>query len=186
MLNSEKNIIIDNILSSDEIDILKNIINDEKQKLKIFEKQPESFEESIIVKNKDFARLSIKSLKLPDSILNKIELIVKEKCGNNYKLFDTVTYLEYAEEYGNPKLTDHTDKTEQAINLHVDYQLDANVDWAIKVEENSYILKNNQALTFDGFNQVHSRKFLKFKPGQFVKMILFRFQNIDLQGKSDS
>lgn len=84
-----------------------------------------------------------------------------------------VTYSEYNNKHLNPNLPKHKDPNYEDGSLTFDYQLEANVDWPICIEDDCYTLQNNQALTFDPKNQWHYRPDMAFSDGEYVRIVFF-------------
>jgi hypothetical protein len=182
-----KNIIIDNLLTKDNIITIKKIIDTEINKKDIWEKTYieysskgkeeylEKKDKTIAIKRLDFARIDLYNLQIPEDIINKISKKLIENNLSGYRYCGSSTAWLYNKNLGNPKLTDHIDHTEDENTIMVDYQLDSNTDWPICVENKNYTLSNNQALIFCGKKQRHSRPFKKFNDREFVTNIMFRF-----------
>jgi hypothetical protein len=79
-----------------------------------------------------------------------------------------------------PVLFPHTDETFKEERVTFDYQIRSNVDWGISVDDhneaNTYVLKDNQALTFSGTHQIHWRPKKQFNQNDFVEMIFIHFK----------
>jgi hypothetical protein len=73
------------------------------------------------------------------------------------------------------QLPPHWDEAFREPRLTFDIQLKSNRDWPIVVEGREYTLKDNQALTFSGTNQVHWRTKTDFAEGDFVDMVFAHF-----------
>ncbi len=75
----------------------------------------------------------------------------------------------------NPKLTPHYDDRFSSPRFTIDYQIESNTSWPLEVEGKSFSLKDNQALTFSGTNQIHWRPIKQFLPGEYVDMLFCHF-----------
>lgn len=168
---------IENVFSDEQVASLKNIIINEKKNREIFvwdEEVDKTFpkQESItkIIQN---VRLGKISLNLNDLITEDIKNTlrqVSEKSGLPGK-FANATYTEYSLQYGLPELRSHKDKF---TNFWlVDYQLESNTDWDIYVENETFSLKDNEALAFYPDLLEHGRPKKAFKDGEYLSMIFF-------------
>jgi len=182
-----KNIVIDNLLSQSSISLIKNLIWSEVNREDIWiptyadystkskEQYLEKKEDTVGINRSDFARIDLHNLKIPTVAVDEI---LKKLIENNlmgYKYCGSSTAWLYKKSLGNPKLTDHIDSTEDENTIMVDYQLEGNTNWAIRVENKDYTLLNNEALVFWGKKQRHSRPFKKFNDGEFLTNVMFRF-----------
>jgi hypothetical protein len=79
----------------------------------------------------------------------------------------------------NPLLYPHIDEAFAGKRFTVDVQLKSNVSWDIIIDnwksEQSFNLKDNQALTFSGTHQVHWRPKKEFKDGEFLEALFLHF-----------
>ena len=78
-----------------------------------------------------------------------------------------------------PNLPPHLDMDNVNNEVTLDYQLASNVDWAVVVEDEKFIMKNNDVLVFNGGKQIHWRENIEIKPGQFCEMVGFHYSRID-------
>jgi len=183
-----KNIVIDNLLTQESIVLIKDIIDLELKRENIWvesgihyllKKEDPKYvhkkEDTVGVVKSDFARIDLQNLKIPEKIINEISQKLVENNLIGYKYCKSSTVMMYNKNLGNPKLTEHIDKTEDKDTIMVDYQLESNTDWGIRVEDVNYVLSDNQALIFWGNQQRHSRSFKKFNDKEFVTNIIFRF-----------
>jgi hypothetical protein len=180
------NTVIQEVFSNEDINVIKKIIDKNKEKAKVFDSHPVDkngfqilFSEPILIRDKILGRVMMKQLEIPLEILKKVEQKVNNIFNNSYELIHTVSYFEYDKKYGNPKLGVHKDANEEYVSMHADYQLDSNVDWPINVEGTDIFVANNEIIIFDGYTQNHSRPVKKFNDGEFVKMLMFRFKKVD-------
>jgi len=179
---------ISNVLSKTNIEKIKVLIDQNKQKAQVFDQHPLDkngnkilFSSPILIKDKIKGRIMMRHVELSAEILSEINTKIKNFFGSQYELHPGVSYFEYSKKHGNPKLSPHKDLTEEYVDLHADYQLESNTDWALDVNGTSVTLKDNELIIFDGSRQIHSRPFKKFNDGEFVKMILFRFSKVKSQ-----
>jgi hypothetical protein len=112
---------------------------------------------------------------LPEAIKNKVKDIAEQIYNLDLEL-EEISFARYSKEYGNlPNLTPHFDNTFLEQRLTIDVQLKSNINWAIIVEDNSFTLKNNEALTFSGTHQIHWREYKKFNPDDYIEMLFCHF-----------
>lgn len=109
--------------------------------------------------------LGIETDKLVDIISNSIYLGDLE-----LRAIDTV---EYNSEFGEPSLPPHYDgdNTEVIVN----YQLSSNTNWGVGVDEQVFYIEDNTAIAFNPNEHIHWRPIKKFEPGEYVRMVFFRF-----------
>lgn len=112
---------------------------------------------------------------LPESVINKINNIAKDIYDEPVKLQE-VSFARYSKEYGDmPILTPHFDNSFSSPRVTIDIQIKSNIDWPIVVDDKSFVLKDNEALTFSGTNQIHWREHRKFNDNDFIEMIFAHF-----------
>jgi len=112
---------------------------------------------------------------LPEIIKNRVTRQMITIHNQNVKL-EEISFARYSKEYSDiPVLTPHYDNTFTHPRVTLDVQLRANVDWTIVVEDFEIKLSDNMAAAFSGTHQVHWRKPLEFKDGDFVEMLFCHF-----------
>lgn len=112
---------------------------------------------------------------MPTVIKDKVMQQMKIIHNQNVKL-EEIAFARYSKEYSDiPALTPHYDNTFMHPRVTLDVQLKANVDWTIVVEDHEIKLQDNMAAAFSGTHQVHWRKPLEFKDGDFVDMLFCHF-----------
>lgn len=149
---------LDNVLSIDQINYLKTLrknLNGRVDSKKGRELRP--------VPSNDF---------LSKDIEDKLTDIASSFYGKKLKLY-AVAFGRYSAEFGIPKLPPHIDEVPSQFTL--DYQLDGNIEWAIIIEGNEYLLKNNSALVFEGEHVLHWRPKRNFKSDEFIDLMWFQF-----------
>jgi hypothetical protein len=114
------------------------------------------------------------NLKINKKIVDKIIDVAGKKLNKELEL-ESISFTRYSKQYGNPNLHPHVDTKFKTPRLTFDIQLDSNLDWAIIVEGESSILKNNEALIFSGTNQVHWREKKVFNDDEYLDMLLCQF-----------
>lgn len=111
----------------------------------------------------------------PQSVKDRITDLMVHIHNQHVKL-EEFSFARYSKEYGKfPLLNPHYDNTFKEHRLTLDIQLKSNIDWPIVVEDKIFYLKDNEALTFSGTNQIHWREYRDFKDGDFVEMIFCHF-----------
>jgi hypothetical protein len=112
---------------------------------------------------------------LPDSIKNKVSDLANKIYGDKVKL-EEICFARYSKEYGDfPTLTPHYDNTFKESRVTIDVQLKSNMDWPIVIQDKSFNLQDNEAITFSGTNQIHWREYKEFKDSDFIEMLFCHF-----------
>lgn len=122
-------------------------------------------------------------IKLPDSIVDKVTSIAREISGNDKIVLTEYCHARYNNVTSNcgkfhykPALFPHYDETFKEPRFTFDYQIQSNVEWPLVVEpDKSFVLKDNQAVTFSGTHQIHWREPKHFADNEFVEMVFFHF-----------
>ena len=116
---------------------------------------------------------------LPESLTAKAEKLAKDFLNHDGKEFKFwyYSFVEYNNEYGEPRLGPHKDQAPFTASLLC--QIESNVNWDVYVEGIPYSLEDNSALTVNVRDQDHWRMETKFKEGQFLKMAFFHYINED-------
>lgn len=166
MKYDEVNTIVDNVLTEDEIaQILTALENKSGSAFVAIHCQTNNFihlPQNLVDKFTNYAR----------SISGNNNLVLTEYCHNRYE------NVEKDGKSYKPSLFPHYDETFKEPRFTFDYQLRSNIDWPIVVEPNKeLILKDNQAATFSGTNQIHWRTPTTFKDGDFVEMVFCHFSD---------
>ena len=107
------------------------------------------------------------AIQMPQSVKDKIYELVGPDLAIDHAL-----YVEYNSKYGKPNLPPHLDG--DTNDLILNYQLDSNTQWDIGIDLNTYSLKNNSAIIFNGNTNIHWRVHKEFKKQEYVKMIFIR------------
>jgi hypothetical protein len=94
--------------------------------------------------------------------------------GIQFARYDTSSHIM-------PNLDFHIDSVFKKPMLTFDIQLKSTIDWPIIVNEKEYTLKDNQALTFSGTHQVHSRKPVNFTSNDVCDMIFCHLEHSDME-----
>jgi hypothetical protein len=130
--------------------------------------------------HEDLGRLQYNPMQLPNEIINKVQNIADNFSKNKLNL-SSVVCVEYNNKYGKPNLPVHWDHDN--TDLIINYQLESTTSWDIGVDLKVYNLEDNTALVFNPNAYTHWRPHKTFKDNEFIKMIFFRF--IDIENPSD-
>jgi len=122
---------------------------------------------------------------LPSDIIDSVTKVAEEIVGEGLVLKEynfsryQKTISDCRKLWFNPLLFPHIDNAFEGKRFTVDVQLRSNVSWEIIVDnwksQESFILKDNQALTFSGTHQVHWRPKKEFKDGEFLEALFLHF-----------
>jgi len=172
MKHDEANVVIDNVLTEEEI----------LQVVAAVEKSHGTDFVSVHCQTNNF-------IQLPQNIINKFTEHAKTVSGNKNLVLTEFCHSIYktrevdGKKY-RPSLFPHYDETFKAPRFTLDYQLKATLDWPIVVEpDTELILKDNQAATFSGTNQIHWRTPTEFSEGDSVEMIFCHFSDPSIEKK---
>ena len=157
-------VVINDIFTAEEIEVLLLDIERESSNADNFKIQ-----ESL---GRSFCNLD----SLSKALVSKIHKIAEEKTGKNLRMTGRA-YSRYSSEYGKPALSPHIDIN--ATKYILDYQVSANINWPISVEQSTYELQDNAGLIFSGKQSVHWRPKRTFNKGDYVSMIFFHFVDTD-------
>jgi hypothetical protein len=132
-------------------------------------------------------------IKLPDAIVEKIEKYARDISGNDNLVLTEYCHSRYQNVTSNcgkfhfkPSLFPHYDETFKEPRFTFDIQLNANIEWPLVVApDTKFVLKNNQALTFSGTNQIHWREPVYFEDDQYVEMLFCHLTDPSEPQKSD-
>jgi hypothetical protein len=187
------NIIINNFFSTEEISYFKDLLINEKNirttEFTMHGRHLQSNDPSKMYIKQNLSRLNIYDLKINYSIKNKIldtALILYEGKKTLDKDSIVVNYCRYSPEYSTilPRLGSHKDMGDFTFIL--DYQLHSNIDWDIIIEDNLFLLKNNDLLSFYPTLQQHSRPEIDWNDDSFVEMLFFEFKEINKKAGSNN
>jgi hypothetical protein len=174
--------------SDAQINGLRNIINDAKEKRNLAELKvstPGNKEENYSLDRFDprvidhMSRMIIEfeCTKEAEDIMNSHVLPVYKE---PIKLAH-YSYLDYNPKYGGgeylPSLPPHVDGANTIVTFN--YCLDTNIEWDIYVDNIRYELKKGDALVFSAINQVHWRPKRKWKDGEFCEILTFDYSPLD-------
>jgi len=172
MKHDEANVVIDNVLTQEEV----------QQIFAAVEKSHGSDFVSVHCQTNNF-------IELPKNIIDKFTEQARSVSGNKNLVLTEFCHSIYknrevdGKKY-RPSLFPHYDETFKAPRFTLDYQLKATIDWPIVVEPNiELILKDNQAATFSGTNQIHWRTPTEFSDSDSVEMIFCHFSDPSIEEK---
>jgi hypothetical protein len=165
MKYNEKNLIVENVLTDEEISEIYRIV----------EKPNNTYLMKLFTQ-------TIVDFNLPKTINKKI-IEYSEKISEEFDLeiaeYQFARYRNTLDEESQttflPNLTPHCDFFKEP-RFTFDYQLGGNTTWDLVVEGKEFTLANNSALTFSGTHQVHWRKPKIFKNDEYIDMIFFHLK----------
>jgi hypothetical protein len=173
---------LDSVFSVEEVSELLNLINNKDIKNNQINKDQSRFAPD--KKNGrsriDLNHYSIDYNVVPSNLLDKIISVAKLEYGKDVKIHNIYSTT-YSKKFGMPHLAPHKDNSGSVFII--DYCLDGNIDWPIVVEGEEFLLKNNQALMTDVYNNLHWRNPIKFSDGDFLTMVYFLFYDPELDIK---
>jgi hypothetical protein len=163
-LENLDNIIIEDILTKEDVDGIYNVIDN----------APE--EKTEILKSLGHKAYLVK---LDESLRQKFERIVQDKYGDTWKLED-LQFARYSLDYGyTPKLYPHFDNIFTKHRLTLDVQVFGSRPWPLVVEGVKKVLNDGDGLIFSGTSQIHWRDNLEFTKDDRFDMIFCHFHNSD-------
>jgi hypothetical protein len=166
MKHNEENVIVENVLTEDEISMLYSIIDNPSSKyvMKLFAQTVSDFE-------------------LPNSVAKKIIDYSEKISGESGLEIAEYQFARYRNvvdpESGEmllPNLTPHWDAAFAEPRFTFDYQIGGNTSWDLVVENKDFTLNNNSALTFSGTHQIHWRKKKIFSDSDYIDMVFFHLR----------
>lgn len=164
----EKNVVIKNILTEEEIKRVKD--------------------SAIAAENSvqfDILGYYVWHLTMPEDIIQKFTKVAEEVCGEELVLeeYNVSRYQLRSKDDGtesHPLLFPHTDEAFNEERFTLDYQLESNISWPIIVrsggEAKELNLEDNDAGTFSGTHQVHWRPKRIFSDGEFLTLVFMHFK----------
>lgn len=161
--------IIKGFFTEEEVEVLLAIVRYQKKA-----KDLDEFFAPLVLPT--MARMQIEVM-YPEHIRRKLEDFASDLVGEEVKMFHN-SYLSYNLEHNpdsNPKLPVHYDSDNYFTKLTMDYQLDANIDWPIVIEGESFNLQYGDLLVFWGAGQAHWREPVRFKEGDNTEVLTMHF-----------
>jgi hypothetical protein len=117
---------------------------------------------------------------IPKDIESKLLTLAKQFVNDPDLMLTHYQYLDYYGKYGNgnsPNLPPHLDTENYYTKVSIDYQMFSNIDWAVVVEDEKFILKNNEVLVFEAAERIHWRDPVILKEDDRCEVIVFHFSN---------
>jgi hypothetical protein len=137
--------------------------------------------ESNVEKNSELftelGRLHVLLYGFPQRLADKLTDLVTERLGldSPLELVLAPNAAEYSSKYGSPQLSPHYDG--DWTDVIIDFQLSSNTSWPIGVELEAHTLQDNSGVMFNPNKGMHWRPQKDFKPGEYVRMVFFRFKD---------
>lgn len=159
MLENLENVIIDNILTQKDIDELYGYLD------RTAECKPVIHEEIGYMWH---------PCGVTEALFEKINRLGKDLYGDQVELSE-ICFARYSHNKQSlPNLAPHFDNFPGG-RITIDIQIKSNTDWALRVEDKRFVLKDNQALVFSGTHQAHWREPKTFDDETFVHMLFCHF-----------
>ncbi len=175
MKHNEENVIVENVLTEDEMSLVYSKVNSSTSKhvMKLFAQTVSDFD-------------------LPEIVRKKVVAYAEKISGENNLEIAEYQFARYKKVLDDeskqpllPKLIPHWDAAFEEPRFTFDYQIGGNTAWPIVVEEKEFILKNNSALTFSGTHQIHWRTPKIFDDNEYLDMVFFHLRKIGAQKSED-
>jgi len=124
-------------------------------------------------------RVRVQGIQISEGIAAKLINLASELTGVSALtiVLPPPLYVEYNEKYGEPNLLPHFDG--DTTDYIIDYQLESNTNWSLGVDLDIFPLEDNSAVFFNPNQYPHWRPQKIFYPGEYVRMMFFRFFNPD-------
>jgi hypothetical protein len=165
--------IVKNFFTEEEVEVLLAIVKYQKNA-----KDLDAFHSPIVLA--ELSRMQVEVM-YPLTIRKKLEMFASNLVGEEVFMSHN-SYLSYNKEHNstsNPKLPVHYDSDNYFSKLTIDYQLNANIDWPIVIENESFNLQYGDLLVFWGAGQVHWREPVLFKEGDNTEVLTMHFSTIE-------
>jgi hypothetical protein len=165
--------IVKNFFTEEEVEVLLAIVKYQKNA-----KDLDAFHSPIVLA--ELSRMQIEVM-YPLTIRRKLEMFASNLVGEEVFMSHN-SYLSYNKEHNstsNPKLPVHYDSDNYFSKLTIDYQLNANIDWPIVIENESFNLQYGALLVFWGAGQVHWREPVLFKEGDNTEVLTMHFSTME-------
>jgi hypothetical protein len=170
----QKNTVVSNIFSDHEIETLYIDINLEIEKYYSTQSHLGRLYSILYWKKNKIENNETVDFKINNSIVETIVSSAQNHSNVALQL-ESISFTRYSLDYGIPELPPHVDTSFKQPRLTFDVQLKGNTSWPIVVEDDKYILKNNEALIFSGTHQIHWRERKSFNSGEYIDMLLCQF-----------
>lgn len=159
MLENLENVILDNVLTEEDISGLYKYIGETSACKPVLHKE---------------IGYTWYTCGINRELSDKIESIAKEFYGSYLELTEVcLAQYKLNEDYV-PNLKPHFDNFTSG-RITIDIQIRSNIDWALYVDGKRFLLKDNQALVFAGTHQPHWREEKSFEGDHFVDMLFCHF-----------
>ena len=158
-----------NLFTPEELDTIKSLYIEASSRSNLSEEEAQYPYEEL-------GRFHIEGVFLPEHIQKKLEGLVnleRPEPLESLEMLNPPLYVEYNAKYGQPNLQPHVDG--DFTDFIIDFQLESNTAWPLGLNEEVYPLEDNEALLFNPNTNIHWRPRKDFQPGEYVKMIFFRF-----------
>jgi hypothetical protein len=165
--------IVKNFFTEEEVEVLLAIVKYQKNA-----KDLDAFYSPIVLA--ELSRMQVEVM-YPITIRKKLEMFASNLVGEEVFMSHN-SYLSYNKEHNstsNPKLPVHYDSDNYFSKLTIDYQLNANIDWPIVIENESFNLQYGDLLVFWGAGQVHWREPVLFKEGDNTEVLTMHFSTME-------
>jgi hypothetical protein len=165
-----KNVIVNNVFSDEQIASIYNDINLESNKDIMMQDFYGRLYIPLYWRQKTHISDPI-DLKINQSIFDSI-INYSSKFSNVELQIESISFARYSSQYGIPLLHPHTDTNFKEPRLTFDVQLSGNVTWPIVIEHKEYILQNNDAVVFSGTHDIHWRSRKVLENDEYVDILL--------------
>jgi hypothetical protein len=175
------NNILKNVFTKEEIDKIESSINNPKNSKFVDMPNQVQFDPQPLVKYSylNQGRSDTYEIEFDNSIIDKITKIANSFIEDSSLAVSltSIQYTEYSGDMdGNPSLGIHFDGGSHC-DMILDYQLESNISWGLGVDEEVYTLSDNELLLLNPVTKIHYRPIKKFNPGDFMRMIFFKFSS---------
>jgi hypothetical protein len=161
--------VVKDFFTKEELDEILNIVKNQK-----VDEFLEGLYKPLILPN--MSRMQIEIV-YPEIIKKKLENFASKIAGEEL-IMSHNSYLSYNKIHGknvNPKLPPHFDSDNYYSKVTLDYQLDKNIDWPIRIEEDEFNLEYGDLLIFWGSGTVHWREPIIFNDGDNTEVLTMHF-----------
>jgi hypothetical protein len=166
--------VLPNFFTDNEEKVLRNLVETNRQ----LEPNSSRYAPMII---ESMSRMQIE-FDMPKDIEKKLTDLAKQYYNDPDLILSHYQYLDYYGKYGkgnSPMLPPHLDTENYYTKISIDYQMKSNIDWAIVVEGQKFILKDSEVLVFEAGERIHWRDPIKLKSEDRCEVIVFHFSNKD-------
>jgi hypothetical protein len=171
--NNFKPKIIKGFFTEKELTTILEIVENQKN-----DKEIDKFYQPFVIEK--MSRMQIEVI-YPKEIKEKLESFASEIVGEKVLMHHN-SYLSYNLKHGkgvNPSLPPHYDSDNFYSKLTMDYQLNKNIDWVIRIEEEEFNLEFGDLLIFWGAGNVHWRDPILFKDEDNTEVLTMHFSTME-------